>query len=60
MIDTCPQRLVDAGTHWLLRLAEFAEKGTFPVAGGVLDQSPAFIGAMELIRSEKLSYGLDD
>jgi len=51
--------MIDYETLWMLRLAKFAEKGTFPVAGGVLDQCPAFLEAMELIRLERASYGAD-
>ncbi|QNN23532.1 hypothetical protein HED60_15025 [Planctomycetales bacterium ZRK34] len=60
MIGSCPQKLLDADTRWVLRLVEFAERGAFPVAGGVMDQSPGFLAVMELVRSEKRSYGLDE
>lgn len=34
-------------------MAEFAEKGAWPVGGGVLDQSAAFVEALAVLRSEE-------
>lgn len=39
--------------------AEHAMKGTWPVAGGLLNQTAAFVAAFELIRSQKNKHELD-
>lgn len=45
LVTTCPQNLMDRDTVEFIQLAELYEKGLPPVAGGVLDQAAAFVGA---------------
>jgi len=64
MIDRCPMKLIDGPVHRLMRFAEYArESSMWPVAGGALDQSPAFMEAESMIRSERRAWrthlGLD-
>jgi hypothetical protein len=41
-------------------LAELFEKGCPPVAGGVMDQTDAFLQAVRMIRSEKARIELEE
>jgi hypothetical protein len=47
----CPRALVTPLTGQLLRLYGHYTRGFLPVAGGVIDQAPAFLRAMEIIGS---------
>ncbi|GAH62705.1 unnamed protein product, partial [marine sediment metagenome] len=40
---------LDARTWLIVRLAEAAARGTWPVAGGMLDQAYAFVEAARLV-----------
>jgi len=40
-------------------LARFAEKGNLPVAGGVLNQTPSFLQALEAFRSDDAMWEAD-
>lgn len=56
-IDVCPWTFAsEGGGIDALQLAEWAERGTFPAAGGVLDQAAAFMDMLAFIRSEKAKY----
>ena len=48
-VKKCPARALDARTWLAVRLAEAAARGTWPVAGGLLDQAYAFVEAARLI-----------
>jgi hypothetical protein len=57
-------KMIDPRIAKLLRFAEYArESHLWPVAGGALDQNPAFIEAESLIRSDRHAwrnhFGLD-
>ena len=49
----CPRQYIDAGMRLTLELSTFAEKGSWPVAGGVLDQSHSFVSACRFIDGER-------
>jgi len=51
-ITDCPRKIIDQQTWRLLQLADFAEKGCFPVSGGVLEQSDSFLSACRMVWSE--------
>lgn len=36
----------------IMRMVDHAERGIFPVSGGVLDQAQCFLNAMEFVRRE--------
>lgn len=52
MIPRCPYQEVEAWAWNVLDFAEDAEKGHWPLAGGLLDQSASFLAAARFIRSE--------
>jgi hypothetical protein len=54
-ITQCPRKLITPDIWRLLQLAEFAEKGAFPVSGGVLEQSDSFLSACRSVWQE-VSY----
>lgn len=47
-LTTCPKTIPDAATWRVIQLSEFAERGAFPIAGGVLDQSQSFLDACRI------------
>ena len=51
-ITGCPKEEIDNPTLRLIELAEFAEKGAFPVSGGVLDQSAGFMRGARMVWNE--------
>lgn len=60
----CPLAQVSDDVWDALELAELAEAGTWPVAGGTLDQTTSFTEAFGLIRGEtsqwKRKHGIKD
>jgi len=49
----CPQRAIDRDVIDFLTYADFAKQGTFPVAGGTLDQSSWFLQATQFLLAEE-------
>jgi len=47
----CPLRLVTAKTWLAIRLYQQYERGFLPVSGGILEQSAAFLQAVEIIQA---------
>lgn len=53
----CPLKSIDPRTTELMRFATYArESGMWPVPGGALDQSPAFLEAEALIRADRANW----
>jgi hypothetical protein len=52
-VDQCPLLVIDRETLDVIELAEFAAKGHFPVAGGVLDQAHSFLAACRFVWAEE-------
>ena len=52
-LTACPQTIVPAEIWECRRLAEFAEKGLLPLAGGVLDQTDAFLAGCRVVWRER-------
>jgi hypothetical protein len=56
-ITSCPHKLLQPGTSEFLMLYDFTQKGgPWPVAGGVLDQSAAFVDAVRFMRGEEARW----
>lgn len=51
-LHTCPNRIVDRQTMAVIRYVGLAKEGTWPVAGGSLDQSQSFLDAFAVVTSE--------
>jgi len=51
-ITKCPRKLIDRQTWRLLELADFADKGSFPILAGVLDQSDSFLSGCRIAWNE--------
>ena len=51
MFKSCPMAEVTPDVWTALRLAGFAERGTWPVAGGVMDQAAGFVRLVEYVRT---------
>ena len=50
-IRECPYQVVPSSTWNVLRLSHLADKGAWPVRGGVLDQAQSAIDAFGLIET---------
>jgi len=48
-VTGCPIKTIDARTWLVVRLADAAARGTWPVAGGMLDQAYAFVEAAQFV-----------
>jgi hypothetical protein len=53
---SCPRDSVTGETSRILKYADFAEKGHWPIDGGVLDQSNTFVNACWFIWAEESVY----
>ena len=51
-LSQCPRSYVDASMTDVVNIAALASKGSYPVAGGTLDQSAWFIQAMQTLESD--------
>ena len=51
-ITGCPKEIIDRQTWRLLELSDFADKGAFPVTGGVLEQSDSFLSGCRMVWGE--------
>jgi len=61
-ITECPRSMVCRETMEFIELADFAKEGSFPVAGGTLDQAQSFLIACRYLfsedsRAENQKYG---
>lgn len=52
-ITRCPLDYVTPDVVRAFNLIRWADRGAFPVGGGVLDQAGTFIAAMEFVRDEE-------
>ena len=53
----CPLNHVDHQTHELMRFARYVrELKTFPVAGGLLDQTSPFVEACAMIQADTSAW----
>jgi hypothetical protein len=52
-LQQCPKKFVSREIVEAIRFAGFAKRGSWPVAGGVLDQSKWFVDACELIHGDQ-------
>lgn len=52
-LTVCPQTLLDDGVQDFLELYDYAQEGTWPVGGGLLDQTRAFTEAVRFMRGEE-------
>jgi hypothetical protein len=52
-ITSCPKEIPDAATWRVIQMSEFADKGSFPIAGGVLDQAQSFLDACQICWREE-------
>lgn len=52
-ITTCPKLLITDDVWTLLKMARFAARGSWPIAGGVLDQAQCFLDACDFIWMEE-------
>jgi hypothetical protein len=52
----CPKDSIDPSTVRAIQFADFADKGHWPVSGGVLDQSQSFVSACNFIWKEEEHY----
>lgn len=55
MLTHCPREL-PAEVWTVIRSADWADKAILPVAGGMLDQTDAWVGAVELVRRENADW----
>lgn len=51
-VDGCPRKYVRE-LNAVINLAAMADKGTLPIAGGILDQSAWFVDMWQLLGSEQ-------
>jgi len=56
MLTTCPHEFVGSDIPRMMRFAKFARDGSWPVAGGTLDQSEWFADFCRLLWSEQDIY----
>lgn len=47
-LTTCPKEIVAVSTWRLLQFTDFAERGAWPLTGGVLDQTQSFADACQI------------
>jgi len=47
---------VDSATWFLVDMADHADKGAWPIAGGVLDQSESFCRACRVVWNEDAKW----
>jgi len=52
-LSQCPKKFIDSEIWEAIRFAEFAERGAWPISGGVLDQCQWFVDAEGFISSER-------
>lgn len=52
MIHRCPNRLIPAAIHEALPFVHWSENGSWPVRGGILDQSATLVDAKRLFEGE--------
>lgn len=52
-IEGCVRKQIRPETWDLLEMCHFTDGGTWPVSGGVLDQTAAYLRAYRWVRSEK-------
>ena len=52
-VSRCPQKLIGEDIRMLLRGADLADKGSWPVTGGWLDQSASFVDGVQFVRAEE-------
>lgn len=56
-LTSCPMDVIGRGRAVeVMRMTRFAGEGSWPVSGGVLDQSQWFIDAMDVVESEQSFY----
>jgi hypothetical protein len=55
-LTQCPQKYMTRDITELYRFAEFAIEGHWPVSGGTLEQTPAFLEAMRRVKSDKAAF----
>jgi hypothetical protein len=56
VIDGCPKRMIPGEIWTVLRAVNWAEKGMWPTAGGLMDQSHSFLTAMELVLADDAAW----
>jgi hypothetical protein len=52
-IEGCIKEQIRPEAWDLLEMCHFCDNGTWPVGGGVLDQTPCFLRARKFVRIEK-------
>jgi hypothetical protein len=57
-IAVCPRSIIPDSIWTVLDFAELAEKGNWPIAGGLLDQSHGFISACRFVWSDIIAWRL--
>lgn len=56
VIDRCPQTFITADGARVLAVMSLCEEGHLPAAGGVMDQTPWFIGCRAMYRRHERSW----
>ena len=56
----CPLTYVGGDAWTVIEFAEFAERGSWPVAGGVLDQANQFVEACRFVWAEQRRWRAKD
>lgn len=60
VITECPLKMIDGKTDEVIRYARYVrDSGIWPVAGGALDQSAAFVAATSQIRNDHEAWKRD-
>jgi hypothetical protein len=57
VITDCPLKLIDASAWEALRAADLAEHGSWPVAGGWMDQARACVDAVRYVWQQEKALG---
>jgi len=52
----CPLDLIDGPTEQALRAADLAEHGSWPLAGGWLDQTESCLAAVRVVQAERRNW----
>ncbi len=52
-VEGCVKKQIKPGAWDLLEMCGYTDDGTWPIAGGILDQTPAFLRAYRWVRGEK-------
>jgi hypothetical protein len=55
----CPRRLVTADAYELLDAADWAKHGSWPVAGGWLEQTCACVSGVRYVEGERAAWEID-